>query len=374
MKSDYFGALREALRRRTAAPTRPSVLTAAASGQQSARLRRPLGETVSLLRHGIPGRLHPLTMRQPLSHKAPPVPDGASFQTRTFSGPFGTSTCKLYVPRHSGSLNGLVVMLHGCTQNPDDFAIGTGMNDVAEERGLIIAYPAQSPAANPSLCWNWFDVKDRGRGSKEAATIAGLTKELTAEFKIGRERVFVAGLSAGGAMACVMAATYPELCAAVGVHSGLGHRTADDLVSALAAMRGQQQRRQPHGRAAAVRTIVFHGDADQTVHPRNGHDIVADASADLAPGRIESLRGRSAGGIDYQREIIRNAAGLPVVEHWLLHGMGHAWSGGSAEGSYTDPSGPDASREMVRFFLQPVETDSAPSACPRLPAHPAYPR
>ena len=257
--------------------------------------------------------------------------------------------------------------------NPDDFAIGTGMNEVAEERGLIIAYPAQSPAANPSLCWNWFDVKDRGRGSKEAATIAGLTKELTAEFKIGRERVFVAGLSAGGAMACVMAATYPELYAAVGVHSGLGYRTADDLVSALAAMRGQQQRRQPHGRAAAVRTIVFHGDADQTVHPRNGHDIVAGASADLEPGQINRC------GADRRAESTTNgrSSATPPAFRWWSTGCCMAWvtpGRAAVRRNYTDPSGPDASREMVRFFLQPVETDSAPSACPRSPAHPAYPR
>jgi poly(hydroxyalkanoate) depolymerase family esterase len=166
----------------------------------------------------------------------------------------------------------------------DDFAIGTGMNEVAQKRGLIVAYPAQSRVANPSLCWNWFDLKDQKRGSGEPAIIAGLTEELIAEFAIGSGRAFIAGLSAGGAMAAVMGATYPDIYAAVGVHSGLGSGTASDLISALAAMRGNH-RHQALIRGAAmpvsVRTIVFHGDADQTVHPSNGDSIVTSAKVDL---------------------------------------------------------------------------------------------
>jgi poly(hydroxyalkanoate) depolymerase family esterase len=242
-------------------------------------------------------------------------------------------------------------MLHGCTQDPDDFAIGTEMNEVAEERGLIVAYPAQSRSANPSLCWNWFDLRDRKRGSGEPAIVAGLTEELIAEFGIGSGHVFVAGLSAGGAMAAVMGATYPDIYAAVGVHSGLGCGTAGDLISALAAMRGKQRHLRSAIRAP-TRTIVFHGDADQTVHPLNGDSIVDAALADLEAARKEALPGRSPGGVDYLRTICRNKAGLSVVEHWVVRGVGHAWSGGSAEGSYTDPRGPDASREMVRFFLE----------------------
>jgi poly(hydroxyalkanoate) depolymerase family esterase len=232
---------------------------------QSARIKRPLGETLNLFRQGKLSRLIPRTIKRPC------VPEGAEFLTRSFTGPSGTRAYKLYVPSHQDAVSGLIVMLHGCTQGPDDFAIGTGMNEVAEQHGLIVAYPAQSRAANPSLCWNWFDLKNQKRGSGEPAIIAGLTEELIAEFGIASARVFIAGLSAGGAMAAVMGATYPDIYAAVGVHSGLGSGTAGDLISALAAMRGKQRHQPPIRRSAttraSVRTIVFHGDADQTVHP-----------------------------------------------------------------------------------------------------------
>ncbi|HWG04136.1 MAG TPA: PHB depolymerase family esterase, partial [Beijerinckiaceae bacterium] len=219
--------------------------------------------------------------------------------------------------------------------------------------GLIVAYPAQDRAANPSLCWNWFDRKDQQRGSGEPAKIAGLTQELIAEFGIDRDHVFVAGLSAGGAMAAILAATYSDLYAAVGIHSGLPVASASDLISALAAMRGERAAPRPapmiHTR---VRTIVFHGDADQTVHPSNGERIVDATKSEWNEKGEETLTARSPGGSCYRRTIVRNTAGLPVLEHWTVQGMGHAWSGGSPAGSYTDTRGPDASREMVRFFLE----------------------
>ncbi|MBV8814601.1 MAG: PHB depolymerase family esterase [Verrucomicrobia bacterium] len=354
----------------TAAPSRLSEITTkkpdrayraqAASGQpsvkkpQAEQLRRPLGQTINLLRQGKMGRLNPMTMERPTWQKRPVIPEGAEFLTRSFNGPSGTRDYELYVPRHSGTPAGLVVMLHGCTQGPVDFAIGTGMNQVAEERGLIVAYPAQSQSANPSLCWNWFNPNHQKRGSGEPATIAGLTQELIAEFGLNRKRVFIAGLSAGGAMAAIMGGIYPDVYAAVGVHSGLGSGAAGDLISALAAMRGEEQWRGRHRETIrrSMRTIVFHGDADPTVHPSNGDRIVAAAKADLESGRDEVLSGRSPGGIDYLRATTKNAAGHSVVEHWIVHGLGHAWSGGSSEGSYTEPRGPDASREMIRFFFE----------------------
>ena len=184
-------------------------------------------------------------------------------------------------------------MLHGCTQDPDDFAIGTGMNDVAEEHGLIVAYPAQSRSANPSLCWNWFDRKDQKRGSGEPAIIAGLTEQLVAEFGIGRGRVFIAGLSAGGAMAAIMGGAYPDIYAAVGIYSGLEFGSVGDLVSALAAMRGDERRHGSVDRSrlgAPGRIIVFHGEADQTVHFSNGDSIVAAAKAGLESTRRKNCR------------------------------------------------------------------------------------
>jgi len=241
-------------------------------------------------------------------------------------------------------------MLHGCTQGPDDFALGTGMNDVAEEHDLIVAYPAQSQADNASLCWNWFELKDQKRGSGEPAVIAGLTKDLIAEFAIDPRRVFVAGLSAGGAMAAIMGATYPDLFSVVGIHSGLVSGSAGDLMSALAAMRGDYSPVSNNASGKSVRTIVFHGDADTTVHPSNAARIVTAAMPPSASRH--SLRGRSAGGSDYIRTVVKDGADIPVVEYWAVQGMGHAWSGGNPAGSYTDPRGPDASREMVRFFLE----------------------
>jgi poly(hydroxyalkanoate) depolymerase family esterase len=344
----------------SATPAEATTDHSLSAGRQSMRIRRPLGETLKLLRRGALGTPKPLTIELPTRRKRPYIPEGAQFLTRSFTLPSGTRAYKLYVPRHPDAVTGLVVMLHGCTQNPDDFAIGTGMNEVAEERGLIVAYPAQSRVANPSLCWNWFHLRDQKRGSGEPAIIAGLTEELIAEFGIGSGRVFIAGLSAGGAMAAVMGATYPDIYAAVGVHSGLRSGTAGDLISALAAMRGNQRHRALIPGAAmpvSVRTIVFHGDADQTVHPSNGDSIVTSAKAGLKAEQQETQWGHSPGGIDYLRTVSRNAAGLPAVEHWLVCGVGHAWSGGNSEGSYTDPRGPNASREMVRFFLeQPATT------------------
>jgi poly(hydroxyalkanoate) depolymerase family esterase len=246
-------------------------------------------------------------------------------------------------------------MLHGGTQDADDFAAGTRMNDLAEEHGFLVAYPNQCKSANPSLCWNWFKPEDQMRGAGEPSIIAGITSEIIVERDIDPRRVFVAGLSAGGAMAGVMAATYPEIYAAVGVHSGLPYRSATDVPSAFAAMRGdlglqrQRKTRPAPDHALHPRTIVFHGDADHIVHPSNAAKIVEERVK--SEDRMERAKARSASRT-YTREIIRDKSGTVVMEHWLIHGSGHAWSGGSPDGTYTDPHGPDASREMLRFFLE----------------------
>jgi poly(hydroxyalkanoate) depolymerase family esterase len=327
------------------------------------RVSRPLGEVIRRLREGklrnLLGSLGSLVT----APVPPPVPDGAEFVTRSFSCQAGSRTYKLYVPgRRNSPLTALVVMLHGCTQNPDDFATGTRMNEVAEEHGFLVAYPAQPKTANPSSCWNWFNPKDQLRDAGEPAIIAGLTRAIVAEFNIDSRRVFVAGLSAGGAMAVVMGANYPELYSAIGIHSGLPHGAAADVVSAFAAMRGEPVPAPSSPLAAEpsrrVRTIVFHGDADQTVHPSNGERIIAAAFASELNGRTETETG-STGGRDYVRSVTSDSAGVPLVEHWQIGGAGHAWAGGSPNGSYTDPKGPNASREMVRFFL---EGDRDPNA------------
>ncbi|MDQ3510626.1 MAG: PHB depolymerase family esterase [Pseudomonadota bacterium] len=284
------------------------------------------------------------------------LPQGARFEERQFSNAAGSRNYKLYVPSRSANAPieplPLVVMLHGCTQTPDDFAAGTGMNALAEELKFLVVYPAQDTSANPQRCWNWFNANDQQRDRGEPSLIAGITCQVMDEFATDRARVYVAGLSAGGAAAAIMGAVYPELYAAIGVHSGLAYGAARDMPSAFSAMR---QGSAPTASAAVgtlpVATIVFHGDRDGTVSAVNGEQVIAQSKA-AAQLHSSVSHGRSAGGVEYTRTVQADDTGLVVLEHWLLHGGGHAWSGGSAAGSYTDPRGPDASREMLRFFLQ----------------------
>jgi len=286
------------------------------------------------------------------------VPDGARFEERTFSNHVGSRTYKVYVPSfYAGQALPVVIMLHGCTQNPDDFAAGTRMNELAEEQRFLVAYPRQPQSANMQRCWNWFNAGDQRREGGEPSLIAGIALQVIEEFAADPARVYVAGLSAGGATAAVMAATYPELFAAAGVHSGLACGAAKDMPSAFAAMAGRGAiRRRSEG--PMLPTIVFHGDADRTVSPVNGDQVVAQAGPEVALTKVVT-RGESPGGMAYTRIVQRDDAGTEVLEQWVLHGAGHAWSGGSANGSYTDARGPDASREMIRFFLAHVNAKAA---------------
>jgi poly(hydroxyalkanoate) depolymerase family esterase len=282
------------------------------------------------------------------------LPAGAKFETHDFANEAGSRSYKLYVPsRYKGEALPLVVMLHGCTQSPDDFAAGTRMNECAEEQRLLVAYPAQPRSANPSKCWNWFEGSEQRRGHGEPSLIAGITRQIMRDFSVERGRVYVAGLSAGGAAAGIMGATYPDLYAAVGVHSGLACGAARDMPSAFAAMRngGGSATTSAHGSRITVPTIVFHGDQDKTVNPVNGDQIIAQAKRTMG---LETtvVRGRAADGMSFLRTIQSDDTGRSMLEQWVLQGAGHAWSGGDPRGSYTDPRGPDASREMVRFFLQ----------------------
>jgi poly(hydroxyalkanoate) depolymerase family esterase len=277
------------------------------------------------------------------------IPDGARFEEHVHVGPAGSRPYKIYVPStFTGEALPLVVMLHGCTQSPDDFAAGTRMNDLAEEFGLLVAYPGQTQAANMQKCWNWFNAADQQRGRGEPALIAGITRDAMERLPVEPARVYVAGLSAGGAKAAIMGTAYPDLYAAVGVHSGLACGAARDMPGAFAAMRQGGGATLPAGQP--VPTIVFHGDRDSTVHPVNGDEVATQAGAG-ASHRQEVTKGRSPGGMAFTRTVHRDGAGQATLEQWVLHGAGHAWSGGSPAGSYTDPVGPDASREMVRFFL-----------------------
>jgi poly(hydroxyalkanoate) depolymerase family esterase len=288
------------------------------------------------------------------------VPEGARWLEWSYTNGAGTRSYKLYVPSgYTGQAVPLIVMLHGCTQNPDDFATGTRMNGLAEEHTLLVAYPAQSGNANIQKCWNWFQASDQQRGRGEPSIIAGITKQVMDEYEVEEGRVYVAGMSAGGAMAAILGATYPDLYAAVGVQSGLAPGSAHDLSSAFTAMRqggpvvarpentGQERKILP--------TIIFHGDGDTTVHPRNGERLLAHLEAGSRNGsspRVNTRRGGVPGGYEYTRFTYKDADGRELVERWSVHGLGHAWSSGSHPGSYTDPKGPDASAKMLRFFRQ----------------------
>jgi poly(hydroxyalkanoate) depolymerase family esterase len=295
-------------------------------------------------------------MGVPAAPVSPQGPDGAQFLARSYACLAGSRQYKLYVPANrTNGPQGLVVMLHGCTQSPDDFAVGTDMNAIAEAHGLLVAYPAQTSIDNAGACWNWFRPGDQRRDLGEPAIIAGITRALIVEFDVDPSRVYVAGLSAGGAMAAVMGETYPELYAAIGVHSGLPYGSASDVASAFAAMRDEPGGGHPMPRleagGKAMPTIVFHGSADRTVHPSNAARIIAAARARAEEGEVRRVEGRSPGGRTYRRTIALAPDGAAAAEFWLIEGTGHAWSGGQAAGSYTDPAGPDASAEMVRFFL-----------------------
>src|SRR5918998_3887683 len=289
------------------------------------------------------------------------VPTGGRFVERSYTNQAGTRSYKLYIPSgYIGQEVPLVVMLHGCTQSPNDIAAGTQMNALAEEHIFLVAYPAQAQGVNLNKCWNWFKVSDQQRGRGEPSLVAGITRRIIDEYNVADGRVYVVGMSAGGAMAAIVAEAYPELYAAVGVHSGLAPGAAHDLSSAFTAMRGGS----PGGAVSAHRiasksartvpTIVFHGDCDTTVHPRKGDQLLAHFAntggreIKQAPAlRARVGQGQVPGGHSYTCYTYHDANDLAVAQRWTVNGLGHAWSGGSLPGSYTDPKGPDASAGKV---------------------------
>ncbi len=312
-------------------PAKRSSKAAASGGNASAKARIPVPAT---------------------SRSQTRVPRGASFKDGSHETVFGARSYKLYVPavaRTAPAPLPLVVMLHGCGQSSTDFARGTGMNTLAEEFGFFVLYPSQARDAHHYRCWNWYKRGDQKRGAGEPALLADMTRQVIADWNADPAKVYVAGLSAGAAAGLILATEYPDIFAAVGVHSGLAVGAAHDSASVPRAMQSGDP-----GRRHDVRmpTIIFHGDSDKVINPRNGRFIAIRA---LEPyehlDRVEK-KSRVAGGREFTRTVHRVGRGRPYTEQWVVHGSGHAWSGGHAAGGYTDPTGPDASREMVRFFLR----------------------
>jgi poly(hydroxyalkanoate) depolymerase family esterase len=299
-----------------------------------------------------------------------------SFLVSSVTNAAGTRPYKLYVPSgYRGQALPLVVMLHGCKQDPDDFASGTRMNAMAEEKQCFVLYPAQTKSASRLKCWNWFKTTNQQRDCGEPSLIADMVKQVMREYRIDQSRVYIGGLSAGGAMAVIMARSYPDLFAAAAVHSGVAYHAANNSYSALvtmkhgprlspkmAAMEANKQAQLPN-----VPIIVFHGDADSVVHPKNGDHVVRQ----IIPIRVEDesqkevgtsntlsvIEGKLPEGRAYTRTLHRDEEGRLIAEQWVIHGSGHAWSGGSDNGSHTDPLGPDATGEMMRFFYKHVKQE-----------------
>lgn len=290
---------------------------------------------------------------------AEPVASG-EFVSRQIDTADGPRNYKVYLPSGYDRSRPapLVVVLHGCTQDPDDVARGTRFNTIAEEKGLLVAYPEQAQKYNGLKCWNWFDAAHQRRGNGEPALIAAITQKVMSEYSIDARRVYIAGISAGGAMALITAYAYPELFAAAGIHSGIAYGSATSIANALTAMHSGGDSAtlsdavvKAMGSARYFPAIVFQGKADKSVNAVNGQQIVSQLAQYFVPplSKVAETSGEAA-GYHYTKRVL--GSDKPYVEEWTVEELGHAWSGGSKEGTYTDPGGPDATREMARFFLE----------------------
>ena len=287
------------------------------------------------------------------------------FLSRQIETADGPRMYKLFIPSGYDKRRPapLLVVLHGCTQDPDDIARGTRFNTLAQQRGFLVAYPEQPQKYNGLKCWNWFDAGHQVRGKGEPALIASITQRVMADYSVESKRVFVAGVSAGGAMALTTAYAYPELFAAAGIHSGIAYGSANSIANALTAMRSGAADpstlttvvANAMGSSRSFPAIVFQGKADKSVNVVNAAQIVSQLSQSFVPPLTKFVETTGeANGYHYKRRTV--GSDKVYVEEWIIDELGHAWSGGSKDGTYADPSGPDASSEMIRFFLEHPRT------------------
>ncbi len=287
------------------------------------------------------------------------------FVHATYSSTDGRRDYRLYVPigySNSDRAMPLIVMLHGCAHTPENFAVGTRMNMLADQHGFLVAYPRQTVHENRAKCWNWYRPQHQQADAGEPSILAGITRQIATEFRVDTQRIFVAGLSAGASMAVILGRAYPTLFRAIGVHSGTPYSSAHGVPSALATLNGKgfhSKEDDARNGAPAIPMIVFHGDRDHVVAPINADALLRDAMREDLVTRTE--QGRVPDGHAYTREVFADASGRARLERWTVHGSGHAWSGGAKEGMYTEPQGPDASTEMLRFFLRDVAGGSGAS-------------
>jgi poly(hydroxyalkanoate) depolymerase family esterase len=293
------------------------------------------------------------------------------YEDTTNSHPYFVYTPTTY---RAGTAVPLLVMLHGCTQTAADFAAGTRMNQLAEQYGFIVVYPQQTRRANRTLCWNWFRSAHQFRDRGEPAMIADMVqavREDTSQWTIDSNHIYVIGASAGAAMAVILGATYPDIFAAIGVHSGIEYQAVTNIISGLTMMRhggpdpilqGQRAYEAMGSYKRVVPIIVFQGTHDRIVPPISGDQVVQQwmqtnhlASHGLYVADFKNptttTSGQVPGGYAYTAYTWKDSKGDEVQAYWKIHGLGHAWSGGSPAGSHTDPQGPNASEAMYQFFM-----------------------
>jgi poly(hydroxyalkanoate) depolymerase family esterase len=317
-----------------------------------------------------------------------PAHGAGSFVSKTYGG----HTYKVYVPGGyvSGTPVPVVLMLHGCTQDPDQFATGTELNSYAESNTFLAVYPDQPTSIQSNKCWQWYDSAHQSRGSGEPALLAGLVGQVKTDYSVDSNRVYVAGLSAGAAMSVIMGATYPDVFAAIAVGSGLEYKAGTTQSAGTTAMTQGGPDPVTQGNAAytamgqykrSVPAIVFHGSSDYIVYPVNGNQVLSQwaqtddrASDGLDNNNIDdtadaTVNGTVAGGRSYTDYVYKDSTtGATVLEKYIVSGMGHAWSGGNSAGSYTDPQGPKASAIIWQFFVaHPMNGAPAPTATPTGP-------